>query len=159
MLRLSKNFSLREFTRSQTALRLGIDNEPDREQLVNLTALANMCLQPIREKHGLVTINSGLRVLELNRAIGSGDNSGHVRGFCADIECPSMSNYELSKWISENLDFDQLILEYPGPDPRDGWCHIGYKVDGSNRKMLLTASRKEGKTVYDEGLNEYSKSE
>ena len=151
MIRLSKNFTLREFTKSQTALRLGIDNEPDREQLVNLTALANMCLQPIREKHGLVSINSGLRVLELNRAIGSGDTSGH--------ECPSISNYELTKWISENLDFDQLILEYPGPDPRDGWCHIGYKVDGSNRKMLLTASRKEGKTVYDEGLNEYSKSE
>ena len=102
-MKLSENFSLREFTRSQTALRKNIDNSPNMEQLVNLTALSNMCLQPIRNTHGPVSLNSGLRVLELNRAIGSGDGSDHVKGRAADIEANSISNYELAKWCKENL--------------------------------------------------------
>ena len=97
-------------------------------------------------------INSGFRCLELNRAIGSSDSSAHVKAQAADIESPSISNYELAKWCTENLDFDQLILEFPGPDPRDGWNHIAYKNDGTNRKQVLTALKEEGKTVYKEGL-------
>ena len=75
-----------------------------------------------------------------------------MKAQAADIEAPAISNYELANWISENLDFDQLILEFPGPDPRDGWNHISYKNDGSNRKQVLTAMREEGKVVYKEGL-------
>ena len=151
-MKLSENFNLREFTRSQTALRKNIDNSPNMEQLVNLTALSNMCLQPIRNTHGPVSLNSGLRVLELNRAIGSGDSSDHVKGRAADIEANSISNYELAKWCKENLKFNQLILEYPGPDPRDGWVHISYANDGTNKNQVLTAVREEGKTAYKEGL-------
>jgi hypothetical protein len=151
-MRLSKNFVLREFTRSQTALRKGIENTPDSEQLVNLTALANVCLQPIRDTHGSVSLNSGLRVLELNRAIGSGDGSDHIKGRAADIECGSLSNYELAKWITENLTVNQVILEYPGADPRDGWCHVSFANDGSNKNQVLTAVKEDGKTVYKEGL-------
>ena len=151
-MRLSKNFVLREFTRSQTALRKGIDNTPDMEQLVNLTALANVCLQPIRDVHGSVSLNSGLRVLELNRAIGSGDGSDHVKGRAADVECNAISNYELAKWITENLTVNQCILEYPGPDPRDGWVHVSFANDGRNKNQILTAVKEDGKTVYKEGL-------
>ena len=111
-MKLSKNFSLRELTRSSTAMRLGIDNSPNQEQLINLTALSCCVLQPVREEHGRVTINSGLRVLELNRAIKSGDNSQHVFGMAADLEAPAISNFELAKWIQDNLNFDQLILEF-----------------------------------------------
>ena len=69
-MQLSKNFSLRELTRSQTAIRKGIKNEPDQGQLINLVALTVKILQPCRDKFGSISINSGLRVLELNRAIG-----------------------------------------------------------------------------------------
>ena len=113
-----------------------------------------MILQPCRDKFGTVTINSGLRVLDLNRAIGSGDRSSHIKGEAADFECHSASNVLLAGWIKNNLDFDQLILEYPGPDPRDGWVHCSYKKDGSNRKQILTAVKEGKKTVYKQGLQE-----
>tara|TARA_R100000005_G_C4968595_1_gene182414 strand:+ start:45 stop:509 length:465 start_codon:yes stop_codon:yes gene_type:complete len=153
-MKLSKNFSLKELTKSQTAMRNDIDNSPNTEQIVNLTALCNCVLQPIRDEHGRVDINSGLRVLELNRKIGSSDNSQHVLGMAADIECPAVDNFELAKWINNNLDFDQLILEfYTAGEPTSGWVHVSYNRDGSNRKKAMTAVKNNGKTVYQEGLH------
>ena len=153
-MKLSKNFSLKELTKSQTAMRNDIDNSPNTEQMINLTALCNCVLQPIRDEHGRVDINSGLRVLELNRKIGSSDNSQHVLGMAADIECPAVDNFELAKWINNNLDFDQLILEfYTAGEPTSGWVHVSYNRDGSNRKKAMTAVKNNGKTVYQEGLH------
>ena len=153
-MKLSKNFSLKELTKSQTAMRNDIDNSPNTEQIVNLTALCNCVLQPIRDEHGRVDINSGLRVLELNRKIGSSYNSQHVLGMAADIECPAVDNFELAKWIQNNLDFDQLILEfYTAGEPTSGWVHVSYNRDGSNRKKAMTAVKNNGKTVYQEGLH------
>ena len=153
-MKLSKNFSLNELTKSQTAIRMGIDNTPDTEQLVNLAVLVQQVLQPCREQFGSISINSGLRVLELNQAIGSSDKSQHINGEAADFEAYLISNRRLAEWIEEKLDFDQLILEYPGPDPRDGWVHCSYKRDGGNRKQVLTAVKEGGKTVYKKGLQE-----
>jgi len=153
-LKLSKNFSLNELTKSQTAIRMGIDNTSDTEQLVNLVVLVQQVLQPCREQFGSISINSGLRVLELNQAIGSSDKSQHINGEAADFEAYLISNRRLAEWIKEKLDFDQLILEYPGPDPRDGWVHCSYKRDGGNRKQVLTAVKEGNKTVYKKGLQE-----
>jgi len=153
-LKLSKNFSLNELTKSQTAIRMGIDNTSDTEQLVNLVVLVQQVLQPCREQFGSISINSGLRVLELNQAIGSSDKSQHINGEAADFEAYLISNRRLAEWIKEKLDFDQLILEYPGPDPRDGWVHCSYKRDGGNRKQVLTAVKEGSKTVYKKGLKE-----
>ncbi len=153
-MKLSKNFSLNELTKSQTAIRMGIDNTSDTEQLVNLAVLVQQVLQPCREQFGSISINSGLRVLELNQAIGSSDKSQHINGEAADFEAYLISNRRLAEWIEEKLDFDQLILEYPGPDPRDGWVHCSYKRDGGNRKQVLTAVKEGGKTVYKKGLQE-----
>ena len=151
-MKLSKNFSLKELTKSSTAVRHGISNEPDKGQLVNLTVLTNCVLQKIRDTHGRVDVNSGLRVLELNRAIGSGDSSQHVLGMAADIECPSTSNMDLAMWIQENLEFDQLILEFYTPtDPASGWVHVSFNKEG-NRKRVLRATKNNGKTAYEEGL-------
>ena len=150
-MQLSKNFSLRELTRSQTAIRKGIKNEPDQEQLMNLVALTVKILQPCRDKFGSISINSGLRVLELNKAIGSGDKSQHIKGEAADFETYSISNAQLADWIMLNRCFDQLILEYPGKDPRDGWVHCRYNRVG-NRMQVLTAGKEKGKTVYKKGL-------
>ena len=150
-MQLSKNFSLRELTRSQTAIRKGIKNEPDQGQLINLVALTVKILQPCRDKFGSISINSGLRVLELNRTIGSGDKSQHTKGQAADFETYSISNAQLADWIMLNLSFDQLILEYPGKDPRDGWVHCSYnRLD--NRMQVLTAIKEKGKTAYKKGL-------
>jgi len=154
-MKLSKNFSLKELTRSQTAIRFGIDNSPNQQQLVCLTALANCVLQPIRETQGRVNINSALRVLDLNRKIGSGDSSQHVLGMAADLECPSIDNLKLAKWIESNITFDQLILEfYEQGDPTSGWIHCSYNNQGENRGRVLTASRVDGKTQYTEGIHE-----
>lgn len=154
-MKLSKNFSLKELTRSQTAIRNGIINIPNQEQLVCLTALTTAVLQPIREVHGRVNINSGLRVLELNRKIGSSDSSQHVLGMAADLECPSIDNLKLAQWIEQNLKFDQLILKfYEKGEPTSGWIHVSYNNQGENRGRVLTASRVDGKTQYTEGIHE-----
>ena len=150
-MQLSKNFSLRELTRSQTAIRKGIKNEPDQEQLMNLVALTVKILQPCRDKFGSISINSCLRVLELNRAIGSGDKSQHCKGQASDFEAYSISNAELAEWIEGNRCFDQLILEYPGKYARDGGVHCSYNRMG-NRMQVLTAVKEKGKTVYKKGL-------
>ncbi len=154
-MKLSSNFSLKELTRSQTAIRNGIDNSPNTSQLVCLTALTTAVLQPIREVHGRVNINSALRVLELNRKIGSGDSSQHILGKAADLECPSIDNLQLAKWIEQNLNFDQVILEfYEQGEPTSGWIHVSYNNEGENRGRVLTASRVDGKTQYTEGIHE-----
>jgi uncharacterized protein YcbK (DUF882 family) len=153
MPQLSTNFSLKELTRSDTAIRKGIDNTPDFEQVINLTHLSIFILQPVRDKWGSTTVNSGLRVLELNRAIGSSDTSQHRKGEAADIECKAVSNLELAKWIRDNLDFDQVILEaYDGVDPTSGWVHVSYRADRKNRKKCLTATFINGKAKYTNGL-------
>jgi len=134
---------------------MGIDNTPNTEQLVNLAVLVQKILQPCRDKFGTISINSGLRVQALNKAIGSqSSKSQHTKGEAADFEAYSVSNRETARWIKDNLDFDQLILEYPGSDPRDGWVHCSYKKDGSNRNQILTAVKEGKKTVYKKGLQE-----
>lgn len=153
MTQLSKNFSLKELTKSSTALRLGIDNSPNTEQTINLTHLAINILQPVRDEHGSTNVSSGLRVQELNRAVGSSDTSQHMKGEAADMECPGVDNLELAKWMAENLEFDQIILEgYEEGDTNSGWIHVSYKADGSNRKKLMTATFINGKAKYTNGL-------
>ena len=140
-MQLSKNFHLREFTKSQTASRKGITNVPNKDQIINLAGLCQCVLQPVRDEFGVVTINSGYRCSELNTAIGGSKTSQHMKGQAADIECPAVDNASLAKWIRENCDFDQLILEYHTPDdPHSGWVHVSYRDVGSNRNQFLTIS-------------------
>lgn len=150
---LTKNFTLSEMTKSDTALRLGLENEPDEQQLAALKLLAEKVLQPVRDHFGKgVKVNSALRTLPVNRAFGSGDNSDHVRGQAADIEIPGVPNAELAEWIRDNLEFRQLILEFYTPGiPDSGWVHVSYVAE-DNKKQVLTATKKDGKTVYLPGL-------
>ena len=150
---LTANFTLAEMTKSETALRLGLDNEPNEQQLAALKLLAEKVLQPVRDHFGKgVKVNSALRTLPVNRAIGSGDNSDHVRGQAADIEIPGVANAELAEWIRDNLEFRQLILEFYTPGIHDsGWVHVSYVAE-DNKKQVLTATKKDGKTVYLPGL-------
>ena len=153
-MRLSKNFHLNEFVKSSTADRMAIDNSPkDDEHLVNLVVLAHQILQPIREEHGVITLNSGYRSPDLNKAVGGSSKSQHCRGEAADFESSRVSNPDLAKWIEKNLDFDQLILEfYDGKNPNSGWVHCSFNKMGENRNKTLTALRVKGKTQYKNGL-------
>ena len=152
MVRLSKNFTLQEFTKSQTAERRGIDNTPVEGHLENAKALFENVVQPVRDNFGVTVINSGYRSGDLNYAIGGSNTSQHCKGQAVDIECPGTSNYDVAKWIEENLDFDQLILEFYTPGiPDSGWVHVSYKSE-DNRKGVLTAMKENGKTVYKANL-------
>tara|TARA_Y100000310_G_scaffold252822_1_gene259548 strand:+ start:313 stop:783 length:471 start_codon:yes stop_codon:yes gene_type:complete len=153
-LRISKNFWLKELTGSSTGERLGIKNEPNTEQLVSLAVLTNQILQPVREQFGVVSVSSGLRVPELNSAIGGSKKSSHCKGEAADFEVYSSDNHAIALWIKNNLKFDQLILEFYTPgEPNSGWVHCSYKRDGTNRNQLLTAVKEGKSTKYVEGLN------
>jgi zinc D-Ala-D-Ala carboxypeptidase len=152
-MKLTSNFSLTELTRSQTATRKGIDNTPNAEQLANLTALCECVLQPVRNYFGMVVrISSGLRVPELNSAIGGSTTSDHCKGMAADIEVPGVDNLALAEWVVKNLEFRQVILEFYTPGiPDSGWVHVSYNPS-DNKKQALTATKKDGKTVYLLGL-------
>ena len=151
-MQLSNNFSLKELTASQTAARHGINNNPSEDHMNNLKALCENILQPVRDHFGkVVSVSSGFRSEELCEAIGSSKTSQHAKGQAADFEIFGVSNQELVIWINENLDYDQMILEFwKGPDePNSGWVHVSYKKEG-NRKELLRAFRNQfGKTQYE----------
>ena len=141
MVRLSTNFTLTEYTKSQTAIRQGLDNTPTDEHLSKAKQLFESVVQPVRNNFGVTVINSGYRGPALNQAVGGSSKSQHCKGEAVDIECPGVANYDVAKWIHDNLDFDQLILEFYTPGiPDSGWVHVSYKQEG-NRKSVLTAMK------------------
>lgn len=151
-MKLTTNFSLAEMTASQVAARKGIPNNPTAGQIENLKKLCESILQPIRNHYDSpVIISSGFRTPELCVLINSSINSQHAKGQAADLQVIGVDNKALAKYIKENLDFDQLILEFYKEDegPHSGWVHVSY-VGKENRKQSLTATRAEntGKTVY-----------
>jgi len=150
-MKLSKNFSLAELCKSQTATRMGLDNNPSEDEQENLRLLCERVLQPIRDHFNhVVTISSGYRNEILSQKIGSSSKSQHCKGEAADFEIFGTSNKELADWINENLDYDQLILEYwKKEDPNSGWVHCSYNVN-VNRKQYLKAYKKNGRTKYEQ---------
>ena len=150
-MKLTENFSLNELTKSQTAERKGIDNTPSAEHQENLKSLCEMILQPIRDHfEKVVSVSSGYRSPELCVAIGSSTKSQHASGCAADFEIFGISNKELADYIDQNLDYDQLILEYwKGEDePNSGWVHCSFNAQG-NRKQYLRAYKENGSTKYE----------
>jgi zinc D-Ala-D-Ala carboxypeptidase len=135
-MRLSKHFSLSELTKSETAIRKGIDNTPDARATANLMGLCTHILEPVRKHYKIpFSPNSGFRSPELNEAIGSSNRSQHIRGEAVDFELPGVANKDLALWIRDNCDYDQLILEfYQEGDPSSGWVHCSYTVHSSNRR-------------------------
>ncbi len=93
--KLSANFSLNELTKSETAIRNGLDNTPTQEVVDNLRTLCENVLQPVREGYGVaVKVNSGYRAPEVNAAVGGSRTSDHCKGQAADIEIPGVPNAE-----------------------------------------------------------------
>ena len=147
-MQLSRNFSLQELTKSDTAIRKGIDNAPNADQIDKLKALCENILQPVRDHFGRVKVTSGYRSVDLCMAIGSSANSQHAKAEAADFECVGVDNAELADWIKDNLPYDQLIVEYYTPgEPNSGWIHCSWIPD-QPRASFLWAYRSEGKTKY-----------
>ena len=142
-MQLSKHFTLEEMEKSQTATRKVIKNKAGSGEIKNLGDLCYEVLEPVRAKFDKpVTITSGFRSKELCLAIGSSENSQHTcnNGAEADFEIAGISNLKVALWIQNNVDFDQLILEFwKEGEPNSGWIHVSYK-DSSNRKQVLTYS-------------------
>jgi|TARA_R110002051_G_scaffold277352_1_gene338668 zinc D-Ala-D-Ala carboxypeptidase len=135
-MQLSDHFTLSELTKSSTAERMGIANEPGSTEVESLIMVCDKVLEPVRNHYGIAFApNSGFRCLELNQAIGSSDNSQHVAGEAVDFEVVGVPNKEMALWIMDNCDFDQLILEfYKEGVPDSGWVHCSYTINGDNRK-------------------------
>ena len=150
-MKLSANFQLSELVKSQIAERKGIPNNPSPAHIDNLKALCVNVLQPIRSHfEAPVMISSGYRSPELCIAIGSKITSQHATGNAADLEVPGIDNKVLATWIKENLEYDQLILEfYRDGEPDSGWVHVSWNSE-KNRSNSLRAARDEelGKTIY-----------
>ena len=145
---LSRNFTLSELIKSDTAIRKGINNNPNAEQIEKLKALCENILQPVRDHFGRVKVTSGFRSVDLCMAIGSSANSQHAKAEAADFECIGVDNAELADWIKDNLPYDQLIVEYYTPgEPNSGWIHCSYVAD-QPRASYLWDYRSEGKTKY-----------
>ena len=140
-MRLSKNFVLSEITHSNTAKRLGIDNDPTKKHLQNMQRIVDILLQPLRDALGPIRISSGYRNPSLNRAIGGSSKSQHCKGEALDLQFwkgGEMCNKEIYEWILQSdLEFDQMINEFDF-----AWIHISLK-EKNNRKQVLKAYKDE----------------
>tara|TARA_R110000803_G_scaffold163494_1_gene227173 strand:- start:192 stop:653 length:462 start_codon:yes stop_codon:yes gene_type:complete len=139
---LSEHFTLSELCKSDTATRLGINNiTSDEEVIANLKSICNFILEPIRTHYDIAfTPNSGFRSSALNKSIGSTNKSQHCKGQAVDIELIGVDNSDLALWIEENLNYDQLILEYYQiGQPTSGWVHVSFIMPTvDNRKQSIT---------------------
>jgi zinc D-Ala-D-Ala carboxypeptidase len=149
-MQLSKNLSLAEVMRSETAKRKGISNMPTPEHIENFKLLAEKVFQPIREHFGrAIHISSGYRSAALNKAVGGSLSSQHCSGEAIDIDMDGtdVTNAQIFNFIKDNLEFDQLIWEF-GTDSNPDWVHVSYESKGKQRKQILKAVKKGGATSY-----------
>ncbi len=144
-----REVSLKELLFSETAIRLGIDNTPTDQILINLQTLIHEVIQPIINEFGDIKITSGYRSSELCKAIGSSATSQHAFGMAVDCEVLGVPNKELADWVVNHLEYDQVILEFWKPEEANsGWVHISYNK-ANNRKMYLRAFKGNGRVVYE----------
>tara|TARA_R100000353_G_scaffold108617_1_gene78066 strand:- start:1119 stop:1574 length:456 start_codon:yes stop_codon:yes gene_type:complete len=147
---ISKHISYKEGVYSTTALRRGINNEPNKKQLENMKLIAEKIFEPLRSYvGGPIKINSFFRSPELNTAIGGSSKSQHCKGQAMDIDDTfgRCNNAEMYDFIKKHLDFDQMIWEF-GDDSNPAWVHVSYVSPEKNRNRCLKAYKENGKTKY-----------
>ena len=134
-IRLTEHFKLGEFTKSITAERLGISNEPGYEQVLALRHLCREVLEPLRQHYGKpIRVTSGYRCQLLNQKVGGVGNSQHQYGEAADLSIPSEAvARDWFQWLVKYTDFDQLLFEH---SRRLGncWLHISCRWDSSKNR-------------------------
>ena len=147
---ISEHISYKEGTNSITAIRRGIDNVPNDEQLDNMELIAEKVFEPLRKYvGGPIKINSFFRCPKLNKAIGGSKTSQHCKGLAMDIDDTFgvVANSDMYNYIKNNLDFDQMIWEF-GDDDNPNWVHVSYVSKEDNRNRCLRASKSGGTTLY-----------
>tara|TARA_B100000902_G_C27236067_1_gene877476 strand:+ start:369 stop:830 length:462 start_codon:yes stop_codon:yes gene_type:complete len=152
MEKISDHITLREATKSNTALRLNINNIPNDYQTGNMVAIAINLFEPLRKwVGGAIRINSFYRSEKLNQAIGGSSRSQHCQGRALDIDdnFGHKTNAEMFEYIRTNLNYDQMIWEF-GNDANPDWVHVSYVSKDQNRGRCLRAERIDGKTQYRE---------
>ena len=156
-MRISKNFTLAELTKSNTATRLGISNTPDKEGIHKLRLLATELLQPLRNAVGPLRVTSGYRSESLNAAIGGSNKSQHTKCEAVDLQFVKrgrMDNMRIfNAIISQGLEFDQCILEFGGStahtdSDNPDWIHISWKITGNRKQVLVAYKDENNKTKY-----------
>lgn len=148
-MKVSKHLTLEELTHSETAIKLGIINQPNQVQLANLIRLAEKVFEPAREHFNVpIHISSGYRIMNLNQAVKGSVTSQHCKGEAIDIDMQGskVTNAILFHWIKDNLKFDQLLWEF-GTKENPDWLHVSYS--DKNRNQVLRAKKVNGKTIYE----------
>jgi hypothetical protein len=137
--RISKNLTLAELTKSQTAVRRGIDNTPLPQHVENLRLVAEKVFEPVRQHFGVpIAVTSGYRSEALNKAIGGSKTSEHCLGMALDLDADMLggvTNREIFEYILRNLDFNQLIWEF-GDSKNPDWVHVSYRPSGNKKEVL-----------------------
>ena len=150
MERISKHITYKEAVRSNTALRLNINNIPNDYEISNMVGIASNVFEPLREYvGGPIKINSMFRSEALNRAIGGSSRSQHCQGRAIDLDDTFgyKTNAEMFNYIKDNLNFDQLIWEF-GDDTNPDWIHVSFVSNDENRGRCLKAEKVNGRTSY-----------
>ena len=152
-MKLSKNLSLSEVIKSNTAIRRGLDNTPSDEHIENLKYIAEKVFQPLREHFGApIYVSSGYRSKALNEAIGGSLRSFHSYGMALDLDQDhrgtGVTNADVFYYIHDNLPFTELIWEF-GDGINPGWVHVALARGRENEKQIKTAKKVNGKTVYE----------
>ena len=160
-MKLSDNLTLKEATKSITAIKRGVDNSPNAEEIEKLKVTAEKVFQPVREYFGIaIGVTSMFRSKALNKAIGGASGSQHMKGEAIDIdadvyggkievsgEMVNFTNKMIFDYIKENLDFDQLIWEY-GTVDEPAWVHVSYNPLGNRKRALRVIRGKDGRSHY-----------
>lgn len=139
-IQLTPHFKLSEFEYSSTALAQGIDNQVPTSLIPSLTTLCREVLEPLREHvQEPVIISSGYRCPKLNKLVGGSPTSQHMKGEACDIYLEDQKKLrEWFKWLMDNTDFDQLILERTTPKSTHWWLHVSCKPAPSlNRHQVI----------------------
>lgn len=151
-MQLSEHLALAEVTRSETAKRNGVSNQPTEAHIANFKLLAEKVFEPIRMHFGKpIHISSGYRSAALNAKVGGSSSSQHCSGEAIDIDMDGsahgITNKMVFDYIKDNLEFDQLIFEF-GTETDPDWVHVSYESTGKQRKQILRAVKKGGATSY-----------
>ena len=145
-MKLSTHFTVEEFTQSDTATRMGINNDLPVELLATAKATADM-MERIRAYLSdraaspiPIVVTSGYRCQQLNRAIGSSDSSDHIKALACDFRAPAFGSPLLvSKTLAPVMDvlgIGQLIYEHT-------WVHVSSRQPDKRLNRLLTVRGKD----------------
>lgn len=140
---MSEHFSMRELTFSETAIRHGLLNVPDADEISNLNALCDHVLEPARMALGPIRTTSGYRSRLVNALVGGSPSSQHMQGQAHDGYPINCSLHDYLDWLYGHAPYDQIILEF------SAWVHVSFDRHEPGRRALLVARRPPGLgTVY-----------